>query len=378
MPLFRRRSGGEGGQDRTGRFGFGFGFGRRAAEASAGDRDTVRSGDRSGTAGASAPRLDPAFGDESVRLVLRQAAAGDWPALRPALTAGTDGVAGTDGTDTAAGATGTDGADLTWLVEAIADVPGVEEWTARAIADAPDDPLPLLLSGARHVSWAWEARSRAQAKHVTEEQWKLFHQRLEVAEEHLLEVAEREPSWLAPWYFLQISARGASLGPEVAACRFEAAVRRAPGHLGSHRQRLQQLCAKWGGSHDAMHEFARSAMLAAPEGSPLGELVALAHLERWADLPDGEDHAYLADPTVLAELQEAAFRSVLHPDFVPVRGWQEGFNTFAMVFSLADQRKTARLLFDALDGQVTESPWRYLAGDRVQAFRAHRDRCAAG
>ncbi|MFI9359500.1 hypothetical protein ACIG5E_00320 [Kitasatospora sp. NPDC053057] len=345
MPLFRRRTGGEGGQDRAGRRGFGFGLGRRAAGAPAADR-------------AAEPRFDPAFGDESVRQVLGQAAAGDWTALRPALAAA-------------------DGAELTWLAGAVADVAGVEEWTARAVADDPQDALALLLSGARHVSWAWEARTRAQAKQVTEEQWKLFHQRLDVAEEQLLEVAEREPSWLAPWYFLQISARGASLGPEVADCRFEAAVRRVPGHPASHRQRLQQLCAKWGGSHEAMHGFARSAMLAAPEGSQLGELVALAHLERWLDLPDGEDRAHLADPAVVAELQEAAFRSVLHPDFVPVRGWQASFNTFAMAFSLADQPKTARLLFDALDGFVTESPWHYLSGDPVRTFRAHRDRCAA-
>ncbi|MFF4813857.1 hypothetical protein ACFY2K_04665 [Kitasatospora sp. NPDC001309] len=349
MPLFRRRSGGEGepgAQDRAGRRGFG--LGRRAASAA--------SGPAAGP--GSAPRLDPAFGDESVRVLLGQAAAGDWTALRPALAAAT-------------------GAELTFLVGAVSDVAGVEQWTARAVADAPGDALPLLLSGARHVTWAWEARSGARAQHVGEEQWKLFHQRLDVAEEQLLEVAEREPGWLAPWFFLQISARGASLGEEVATARFEAAVRREPGHPGSHRQRLQQLSAKWGGSHDAMHGFARSSMLAAPEGSPLGELVALAHLERWLDLPDGEDHAYLSGPAVVAELQEAAFRSVLHPDFVPDRGWQSSFNTFAMAFSLADQRKTARLLFDALDGTVTESPWHYLAGDPVKAFRAHRDRCAA-
>ncbi|MER7765519.1 hypothetical protein [Kitasatospora sp. NPDC096140] len=344
MPLFRRRSGEEGAQDRTGRRGFGFGW--RSAGAKAAARATE-------------PRLDPTFGDESVRLVLAQAAAGDWAALRPALAAVED------------------GAELTHLAGAIADVPGVEEWTGRVLADTPDDTVALLLSGARQVTWAWEARTGARAKNVTEEQWKLFHQRLDTAEEQLLEVAEREPAWLAPWYFLQISARGASLGPEIATCRFEAAVRRAPGHAGSHRQRLQQLCAKWGGSHEEMHAFARSAMLAAPEGSHLGELVVLAHLEHWLDLPDGEDHAYLTSPTVLAEMQEAAFRSVLHPDFQPVRGWQGAFNSFAMAFSLADQRKTARMLFDALDGAVTESPWHYLSGNPVKAFSAHRDRCAA-
>ncbi|MFJ9950297.1 hypothetical protein [Kitasatospora sp. NPDC091207] len=342
MSFFRRRSGeGAAGGGADGRRGFGFGIGRRSA-APAGVL----------------PVLDPAAGDEELRLMLAHAAAGDWAALRPALAAVTD------------------GAELTWLLVALSDVAGVQDWAAEAAAAQPDDALPLLLSGARHVSWAWEARTRQRAEFVTEEQWELFHQRLDTAEEQLFAVAEREPRWLAPWYFLQISGRGVSVGPDVSRYRFEAALRRGPGHLGSHKQRLQQLCAKWGGSHEEMHAFARSAMLAAPEGSPLGELVALAHLEHWLDLPDGEDHAYLTGPAVLAELQEALRRSVLHADHPRPRGWQGAFNTFAMVFSLADQPRTAHLLFEALDGAVTESPWNYLAGDPVETFRVHRDRCA--
>ncbi|MEV7185559.1 hypothetical protein [Kitasatospora sp. NPDC093102] len=343
MPLFRRRSGGEGAQDRAGWRGFG--FGRRGAGSSA-------------ATGGAEPRLDPTYGDESVRLALRQAAAGDWAALRPTLAAADD-------------------AELSFLVAAISDVPRVEQWTARALADTPDDTLLLALSGARHVVWGWEARSSAPAKDVAEDRWKVFHQRLDTAEEQLLEVAEREPSWHAPWDFLQMSAMGASLGPDVATCRFEASVRRAPGNAGSHRVRLQQLSAKWGGSHEEMHEFARATMLAAPEGSLLGELVALAHLEHWLALPDGEDRAYLTSPAVVAGLQEAAFRSVLHPAFEPVRGWQTSFNAFAMVFSLAEQPKTARLLFDALDGCVTNTPWYYLSDDPAKAFHAHRDRCTS-
>ncbi|MEU3571490.1 hypothetical protein AB0E96_24140 [Kitasatospora sp. NPDC036755] len=343
MPLFRRRSGGEGAQGGAARRGFG--FGRRGTGEPA-------------AAGGGEPRLDPAYGDASVRLALRQAAHGDWADLRPALAAADDD-------------------ERSFLVGAISAVPRVEQWTGRALADTPDDTLLLLLSGARHVSWGWEARTGARAKDVTEERWRVFHERLDTAEEQLLEVAEREPTWHAPWSFLQRSAMGASLGEEIAGCRFEAAVRRAPGDAGSHRTRLQQLSAKWGGSHEEMHGFARSVMLAAPEGSHLGELVALAHLEHWLALPDGEDNAYLTSPAVVGSLQEAAFRSVLHPDFTPARGWQASFNAFAMAFSLADQPKTARLLFDALDGVVTESPWYYLAGDPVKAFRAHRDRCAS-
>ncbi|WP_380280732.1 hypothetical protein [Kitasatospora purpeofusca] len=304
------------------------------------------------------PALDPAHGDEELRRLCLLAGAGDWAALGPALAAVPD------------------QAELAWLLHRVSDVEGSEEWLAKVVAERPEDTLALLLSGARHLAWGWEARTASRAQDVTEDQWRLFGERLETAEEQLLEAAEREPGRLAPWYFLQITARGASLGRTVATTRFEAALRRDPGHLASHQQRLQQLCAKWGGSHEEMHAFARAATLGAPEGSPLGELVALAHLEHWLDLPDGEDHAYLTGPAVRSSLREAVLRSVLHPAYRPQRDWRTTHNTFAMVLSLADERELAHAVFAVLGDGVTRWPWSYLGGDEAENFQAHRDRCA--
>jgi hypothetical protein len=304
--------------------------------------------------------LDPALGDPLLRSVITQAEARDWAALRASLQGAADQV------------------ERTTLLVVAAEVGGVEEWAPQAVAADRADALPLLLSGARQVMWAWEARTGARSGNVTQEQWDVFLQRLALAEEQLLEVAEREPTWLAPWYFLQLSARGASLDKDVARCRFEAALRRAPGHPASHRQRLQQVCQKWGGSHEEMHAFARTSMLAAAPGSPLGELVARAHLERWLDLGGGaQGRAYMSGPNVMAELQEAAQRSVFHPEYRPERGWKGVHNTFAMAFSLSGQRHLARPLFEALDGTVTRTPWAYLGGDPALSFRTHRARCAA-
>ncbi|WP_354637799.1 hypothetical protein [Kitasatospora camelliae] len=309
---------------------------------------------------ADGPALDPSFGDEALAVMLRQAAAGDWAALR-------QGLAGV-----------TDAAELTWVLSALADVRGVETWISRAVEAEPGSALPLLLSGARHVSWGWEARTRASARDVSREQWEVFHRRLAVAEEQLYEAAEREPDLLAPWYFLQISGRGTSLDREAATYRFEAALRRCPGHLDSHRQRLQQLCEKWGGSHEEMHAFADGAVRAAPEGSPLGELVALAHLERWLSLEGGAaGSAYLNTPAVREELHEAARRSVLHPDYPRPRGWKGALNTFALAFSLSGQPEAARLMFERIGTTVTERPWMHLSGDPAEAFRRHRDAAAA-
>jgi hypothetical protein len=283
---------------------------------------------------------------------LREAAqAADWTAVREELAAVPDGE------------------DLTRCVAHVSDVAGVEEWIAKAVESEPESALARLVAGARGVTWAWEARTGARAEDVSRERFEVFFERLGVAEEHLYEAAEREPEWVAPWYFLLITGRGLQVDPEPARLRFEAAVRRCPGHPGVHRQRLQQVCRKWGGSHEEMHAFARESMLRAPEGSGLGELVAIAHIEHWLDLDEGEDMAHIRSPRVIAELHEAADRSVRHPAHVRTRGWTHPFNAFAMAFALAGEKQAAAGMFQALQGRVTEFPWYYLDSDPVRAYR---------
>ncbi|WP_329137933.1 hypothetical protein OG552_29100 [Streptomyces sp. NBC_01476] len=306
------------------------------------------------------PWVDPSYGDPrlaALRETAQGATAGQWPLLREQLDLAVDGE------------------DLTWLVEGLAAIDGVESWIGEVVAAQPESALPLLVSGARHIEWAWQARTRKMAKYVSEEQFEVFHSRLRLAEDQLYEVAEREPGWVAPWYFLQIAGRGLQVGTRAAAGRFEAAVRRSPGHLASHRQQLQQVCDKWGGSHEQMHRFARESVLAAPAGGPLGELVAIAHLEQWLDDGAGGS-AYMRSSAVILQLYEAAELSVHHPQYVRHRDWTRGFNTFALAFALAGESEAARDLFRVLDGSVTQFPWMYLDGqDPTVPFREWRSRC---
>jgi hypothetical protein len=356
-----------------------------------------RRGD-AGTSGGShgaTPRLDHSYGDP--RLAALRAAASA-PAAAPTAFA----APGVHHTPDALGtgrrwpviraqlALATDGEDLAWLVEGLAAIDGVEVWIGDVVAAEPHSALPLLVSGARHVEWAWQARTRKMAKYVSKEQFAVFHARLRIAEEQLYEVAEREPDWCAPWYFLQIAGRGLQVEQPVAARRFEATVRRSPGHLAGHRQYLQQVCDKWGGSHERMHAFARASMLGAPEGAPLGELVAIAHLEQWLErledigepgelegLGDEADAGsrYIRSADVVGQLFEAAERSVRHPQYVRQRDWARGFNTFALAFALAGEFAAARELFRALQGRVSQFPWMYLDGqDPAAPFRGWRDR----
>ncbi|MFG3352351.1 hypothetical protein [Streptomyces sp. NPDC048001] len=299
-------------------------------------------------------RLQKDSGDPAVPRVRKAAAAADWSTVREVLEACPESG---------------NRVELLW---AVADTPGVERWIAPVLEADPDAPLPRLVAAIRHISWGWEARTTALARHVSREQFETFHARLRTAETWLYEVAEREPGWTSPWYGLQVTGRGLQVGQAVARRRFEATVRRDPHHPGAHHQRLQQVCDKWGGSHEEMHAFARQAALEAPPGTLLGGLVATAHIEHWLALGDGEDAAYMRLPRVTESLREAADHSVLHPDFVRKGSWVTALNAFAMAFSLAGDRDYARECFRATEGRVSESPWNYLGGHPVAAYRKHR------
>ncbi|MFH8729838.1 hypothetical protein [Streptomyces termitum] len=300
--------------------------------------------------------IDEDAGDADLQRARDAAAAADWATVRDLLEARPE------------------SADRTGLLWAVGETAGVEEWITDVIAAEPDAALPRLVAGIRHLSWGWEARTDARAKDVSREQFELFHSRLARAEEWLYEAAEREPGWTSPWYGLQVTGRGLQVGRETARRRFEATVRRDPYHLGAHQQQLQQVCEKWSGSHEEMHAFARDSAFAAPAGTLLGRLVAVAHLEHWLALESGPDAHYIRAPEVLASLHRAADHSYRHPDFVRAPGWLQTYNSFAMAFALAGDPAAARDCFRATEGRVTEFPWCYLDGaDPVRAYRRLRD-----
>lgn len=304
-------------------------------------------------------RLEKGSSDPDVARVREAAAAADWASVRSLLEARPESQ------------------DRTGLLWAVGDTAGVERWIGDVLKAEPESALALTVAGIRYVSWGWEARTSARAKNVSREQFEVFHSRLRQAEEWLYEAAELEPGWTSPWYVLQVTGRGLEVGQVTARRRFEATVRRDPYHLGAHTQLLQQICKKWGGSHEEMHAFARESVLKAPGGTPLGRLVPDAHIEEWLSLDSGPDAAYMRRPEVAESLRQAADHSFRHPDFVPEGSGLGLLNSFAMAFSLAGDRAPARECFQATQGRVTESPWDYLNGsDPVAAYRKHRS--AAG
>ncbi|MCC9307115.1 hypothetical protein LN042_08375 [Kitasatospora sp. RB6PN24] len=261
---------------------------------------------------------------------------------------------------------------LTWLVGCVQDLPG--DFLLEIGRSRSDDPLARTVCGARHVAWAWEARSGARASQVTREQFDLFHERLRAAEEHLYAAVESDPDSAAPWCFLTTASRGLEHGHDVTRRRFEAGVRRAPTHVALHSAMLQQVCAKWGGSHEEMHGFARESFAKAPPGSGMGVLIAEAHIEHWLDLPKADDAAYIRSPEVVEELRRAAAASVLHPDYSPTESPYPALNAFALAFWLAGDRASARQLFERIGDHPTRFPWAYY-GNPGQVFANARQEC---
>ncbi|MFB7498735.1 hypothetical protein ACFC09_29310 [Streptomyces sp. NPDC056161] len=292
-----------------------------------------------------------ALGDVRVLALVEAADGGDWEEVKAAL------------------APFDLGQDHQVLGE-IAGLDGVEDWIGRAVEeDEQHRATALLISGARHIRWGWEARTSARATHVTQEQWRVFHERLHIAEEQLLEAAELRPEWITPWSRLLTSGRGMSLGLTVNETRLDAALRRDPLDLEPHLAWVSQLQPRWGGEPGQALAFARDTLARTPRGHRLGCVLAMAHIEDWVESDRAE---CLETPEIQAELRNVAEHSILHPDYPRHPGWQWDFNMFAMALSLADERHAVRRVFETLDGAYTEWPWTYFAQPEEQF--AHRYR----
>ncbi|MFJ7071670.1 hypothetical protein [Streptomyces sp. NPDC098781] len=292
-----------------------------------------------------------ALGDARVLAVVEAADARDWEAVKAALALfdlGRDHL----------------------LLGELAELDHVQEWIGRAVEeDKEHRATALLISGARHISWGWEARTSDRAVNVTQDQWRVFHERLHIAEEQLLEAAELRPEWITPWRRLLTSGRGMSLGSAVNETRRDAALRRDPLDLETHLEWVSQSQPRWGGEPGQALAFARDALARAPQGHRLGCVIAMAHIEDWVESDRGD---CLETPAIQAELRQAADHSILHPAYTWRPGWQNDFNMFAMALSLAGERHTVRRVFQTLDGAYTKWPWVYFAEPEKQFARHHR------
>jgi len=271
-------------------------------------------------------------------------------------------------------ADGIDPAGRSELVRLAGDVGGAADFLDSRLKEDPADTLAAGLRAARLIHEAWRARTTARAQHVSREQFARFYEILRQAEPLLIDAAAYDPIDAAVWVHRLITARGLELGQSEARRRYDRLAEHHPNHLPGQSQLLQQLCPKWGGTFEKMHDFARTETRAAPDGAPNGVLVAQAHLEQAIDTADEKAlRRYFKDRRVREEIREAAARSVLHPAYRRTVGWVAVQNTFALMLSLVGDYPAAAAQFAAVGHLVSDLPWGYL-GDPVAVFREHRAR----
>ncbi|MBO3739864.1 hypothetical protein [Actinoplanes flavus] len=233
-------------------------------------------------------------------------------------------------------------------------MPGLEEWITGPVRDEPDSTLPLLVRGARYISWAWEARGTGWGDTVSEEAAKLWFDRLRRAEDCLDEVVEREPGNADAWRYLITLGRARDLPQEERRRRFDGLIAADPTHYFGHVQMLEGLMPKWGGSTEAMFTFARERAAACP-GTHIPTLVVLAHLENRRG-NGGND--YLERDDVAEDIWQASQLSVFHDDYQETLLTPIVWNNFAFALTFTGQFPSACSIYDVIeDDWIMKSPW---------------------
>jgi hypothetical protein len=239
-------------------------------------------------------------------------------------------------------------------VSVAAHTEGVQEWIEGPIRDEPDSTLPLLIRGARAVSWAWDARGGGLGDTIPPDVVRVWFARLQLAEDCLAEVVERDPGNAEAWHYLVTLGRARQLPLEERWRRFHRLIEINPAHLYGHTQMLNNLMAKWSGSTEAMFDFARSRAAACP-GTHVPVLIAQAHIEhRWRT--GGRE--WLERDEVAAELHAAAHQSFWHDGYENSLVTPIVWNNFAYTLTYARHFKPAWNIYEAIgEDWVTNQPW---------------------
>ena len=134
-------------------------------------------------------------------------------------------------------------------------------------------------------------------------------------------------------------------------------------HLLAHMDALTHKCEKWGGSHAAMFEFARSRTRNEPAGSPLWTLIPMMILERSVYFTIENDYeganSWLRSDAVIDELHDAYMKSAGSQMLVETPLTPVIHNWFAcnLVYS---NLKVAKEAMGKVGHKVQERPWVYI------------------
>ena len=237
-----------------------------------------------------------------------------------------------------------------WYVNTLAaEVGEYPQWLDEWVDKRPGEYLPLLFRGYFRVTWAWAARTGQRARNVTDEQFRGFHQRLDLAREDLDAAARLAPHDEAGAFAFMIPvAMGLQWDKATVMQIYQEAQRRRPWHQLVHASMIQALAPKWSGSLQAMMDLARSTT-PAPTGS--GALIAVPHAHTEA-AAESDSKDYWREPQVVEEILTAAQRTIWAAGAYETPLTLNLHRAFLYCFIQMGEAEHALREFSAVDGRL--------------------------
>jgi phage FluMu protein Com len=237
----------------------------------------------------------------------------------------------------------------------------------KPIAEA--EGLRQKMKGDFLISYAWEARGGGVAGTVTQDGWKLFHERLREANtalEKAWSLDPKDPSTAARAITI---CKGLQLGEAAAKKWFDRAMSADPGSRAACEELLDFLDPKWGGSREKLVAFGRECKKSKAQRCGIPLLVAEAHARAFLFAPPGTMEAYLKSAPVwneIAAVHDEHFAKL--PDDVVAHA------SYGMYCSVVGKWDLASTHFQKSEGAVPASlifgPEQFVLARQI-AFRNH-------
>jgi hypothetical protein len=188
----------------------------------------------------------------------------------------------------------------------------------------PESAVRFLIEGDYYVSYAWRARGGKYAGEVKPEAWKLFGERLEIAEDLLGQAWKLDPKLPQIADKMMQVEMGQGKGRERLELWFNRAMELKPDFEEACKRKLLYLEPKWHGSEAALLEFGRAcAQAKAGSGKVVLTLVAAHEAvaeyhavsgrtdywnrpEVWTDLQTAFEKYFLLNPDAVAQRRNYA------------------------------------------------------------------------
>ncbi len=131
----------------------------------------------------------------------------------------------------------------------------LQRWTVQR----PDSITARVALAAAQLQYAWRARGGGYADKVTDDGWRVFQQRAEMAAKTLMD-ASSLPVKCPEWFLTtQLTARALGQSKEVQTAIFEKAIAFEPDYQYFYRAQAEMLMPKWEGEEGEMAAFAQQA-----------------------------------------------------------------------------------------------------------------------